>query len=303
MLARVVVAVCSILLITACDNPLNLFKEQDMSSKLVTLQLGEPADVVLKRLGLDERRDVDHQPVGMNFYKKDFKTGNMPTLRLEHGEYSFEVPNLFGYRLTEIIDKKTDGIHSLSIYWLFHNDSGKKTSHDEARLSMMALLKQLTDLGWRNVIWYTAPRLAGEESYLYRQSHSVYPPDPTYLPDMDAWMKLDTRSSWWLHADGVMLEVSFQRNADYMHPTDNSDYLLMLDVSLLENGATSYFENKEEKDQWRELWVERMKVLKRMRYQKEAELIKQGYHIDTSYQDPLIHPADPVEPDMTKPNE
>ena len=289
----IILVVLSVFFVLSCDSQSILSKEKDMSSKIVTLQLGEPAESFVKRLGLDERRDVDHQPVGMNFYKKNFKTGNMPTLRIEHGEYSFEVPNLFGYRLTEIIDKKNDGINSLSIYWLFHNDSSKKTSHDEARLAMMAFLKQLTDLGWRNVIGYSAPRLAGEESYLYRQSDSIYSPDPTYLPDMDAWMKLKTMSSWQLHADGVLLEVNFQRNSGYMDPADNSDYLLMLDVYPIERKAKSNFKD-EEKEKWQELWVDKIKIFKLKRYQKEAELIKQGYHIDTSYQDPIIHPADPV---------
>ena len=34
-----------------------------------------------------------------------------------------------------------------------------------------------------------------------------------------------------------------------------------------------------------------------MRYQKEVELIKQGYHINTQYVEPKIHPQDPVEPE------
>ena len=34
-----------------------------------------------------------------------------------------------------------------------------------------------------------------------------------------------------------------------------------------------------------------------MRYQKEVELIKQGYHINTQYVEPKIHPQDSVEPE------
>ncbi len=43
-------------------------------------------------------------------------------------------------------------------------------------------------------------------------------------------------------------------------------------------------------------WVDMVKKLKRTRYAIEEKLIRQGYTIDTGYVEPIVHPADPVEP-------
>lgn len=302
MLAKFFIIFMAVFFITACDGEFTFFKEEDMSSKTITLQLGEPGDVLVKRLALDERKHIDHQPVGVNFYNQRFKSGKLPTLRLEHGRYSFEIPNALRYKAAETVKKKDRGIEKLWVTWLFRNNTGAAIAHTEARLTMMAFLKQLTDLGWRNMISYPKPRLTGEETYRYRERDLNYPPDPAYLPDMDIWMKLDSGRIWRLYADGVIIEVGFHRNSEHMDPTGNGEHLLLLDVYPVESYARAHFESKV-KDQWQELWVDEIKRLKRMRYQKEAELIKQGYHIDIVYQDPLIHPADPVEPDMTKSSE
>ncbi len=62
-----------------------------------------------------------------------------------------------------------------------------------------------------------------------------------------------------------------------------------------ENARDEFFTEKE-RNQWETLWVDRVKSLKRERYQKEAELIKRGFTIYTDYQEPKIHPLDPIEP-------
>ena len=302
MLAKFSIIVIAIFLIAACDGEFAFFKEEDMSSKIITLQLGESGDTLVKRLALDERKNIDHQPVGVNFYNQRFKSGELPTLRLDHGRYTFEIPNALRYKAAEAVKRKERGVEKLWVTWLFRNKTGAAIAHTEARLTMTAFLKRLTDLGWRNMISYSEPRLTGDESYRYRESDVIYPPDPAYLPDMDTWMKLDSGRIWRLYADGVIIEVGFHRNSEYMDPAGNGEHLLLLDAYPVESYAQAHFEY-EVKEQWQELWVDEIKRLKRIRYQKETELIKQGYHIDTSYQDPLIHPADPVEPDMTDTSE
>ena len=289
----------AVFFMTACDSQPSIIEEKDMSSKVISVQLGESGEALVKRLGLDERKNIDRQPLGVNFIKQDFKSGNMPTLRLEHGIYSFEIPNIFGYTVVEPIKKRGPGIDKLRVTWLFNNTSGTAISHDEARLTLMAFIKQLTYLGWRNMLNYSDPRLTEEESYQYRTIDLVYAPDPNYLLDITTWMKLRTSRIWQLHADGMVIEIGFHRNSDYMDPTGNGDYLLLLDAYPIESFARANFEYKVQ-EKWQGLWVDEIKRLKRIRYQKEAELIKQGYHIDTSYQDPLIHPADPIEPDIEK---
>jgi hypothetical protein len=53
----------------------------------------------------------------------------------------------------------------------------------------------------------------------------------------------------------------------------------------------------EQRDTWKQHWAPIIKKLKTLRYKKEAELMDKGYVIDTNYQDPIIHPNDPIEPD------
>ena len=53
----------------------------------------------------------------------------------------------------------------------------------------------------------------------------------------------------------------------------------------------------EQRDTWKQHWIAVIKKLKTRRYKIEAELRDKGYTIDTSYQDPIIHPDDPIEPD------
>ena len=80
-----------------------------------------------------------------------------------------------------------------------------------------------------------------------------------------------------------------------MDPQAPGAYLLSFSIYSKEEEARVQFDPKQ-RDQWQSLWVEKIKGMKRDRYAKEKALAAQGYNINTGYQEPKIHPADPVEP-------
>ncbi len=72
-------------------------------------------------------------------------------------------------------------------------------------------------------------------------------------------------------------------------------YLLSFSIYGKEQQGRSYFGGAK-RDQWQDYWVETIKDLKKDRYAIEEKLIRKGYTIDTGYVEPIVHPADPVEP-------
>jgi len=161
----------------------------------------------------------------------------------------------------------------------------------------MAMLRSLVALGWQPIVLHGDPRLSDQQAVTYAiKNMEVNVSDPFYTPALDEWMGFDTGIGWAFHANGVFLNVNFRRNLGYMDKNGEGVYLLSFTLTTKETIARSHFSGNE-REQWQTLWVDTMKELKLMRYQKEVELIKQGYHINTQYADPVIHPQDPVEPD------
>ena len=114
-----------------------------------------------------------------------------------------------------------------------------------------------------------------------------------YAPTLEQWMRIDS-GRWYLYADDVFLEIKFRRGVESKDPTMAS-YLFSFGLHSKEEEAKAQFEG-ENRDHWQELWVDKIKSMKKERYAKEKELIQRGFTIYTEYQEPKIHPADPVEP-------
>jgi len=97
------------------------------------------------------------------------------------------------------------------------------------------------------------------------------------------------------YAGGLFLNISVRRNRVRMVVDEPGNYLLSFSLYDREEKARKQF-GSDKHDQWQEHWVEAIKKLKRKCYAIEQELIEKGYTIDTGYVEPIIHPADPVEP-------
>ncbi|MCX4028571.1 hypothetical protein H0A36_14565 [Endozoicomonas sp. SM1973] len=266
-----------------------------MPNSSITLKVSEHSQHFIKRLHLD-KKNIDKQPAGLNFYEKHFKSGQRPTIQIEHDQYSFDIPFALSFLGTENVDYLERGISSFDINSGFANYF-EPIHHDKAKTLFMNRVQKLLALGWQQYIHYGDPRLKGKDSYRFiaEGEEVIYGPDPSYIPTLEEWMTLDTDHTWTLYVDGLFLNIGFRRDRKRMDPDKPGAYLINYEVYGKEEHAENQFMGEDRK-KWRELWVEDMKQSKRLRYEIEAELKTKGYTIDTSYKDPIIHPEDPVEP-------
>jgi hypothetical protein len=53
-----------------------------------------PTDFIQRMKNVGQPIGVNRQPAGLNFYSIDAQQGTRETMRLEHGEHSFDIPPL-----------------------------------------------------------------------------------------------------------------------------------------------------------------------------------------------------------------
>ncbi|WP_444997039.1 hypothetical protein [Aliikangiella sp. IMCC44359] len=244
------------------------------------------------------KKSIDKQPAGLNFYEQNWNIQQQGTVHVEHGQHSFTIPFVLGSTGTENADSPKRGIYKFSIRSGITAE--EFINHDEARLRFTETLQNFVRLGWQPYIeYYSDPRLSGQQSIAYAIEDEFYAPDPLYIPTLDEWMQLGSSHGWVFHTDGVFMEMSFRRKRQFMDKNGQGVYLLNYKLLTREAHARNHFSG-DEREQWQDLWIEKVKEYKMLRYQKEVELIKQGYHINTQYVEPQIHPDDPVEPEDAK---
>ena len=248
-----------------------------------------------KRNEQQTKKSIDKQPAGLNFYEQRWQSKPRGAVHVEHGDYSFTVPHVLSTMGTEDTLYLDRGIYQFSIRSGLSAD--EFIDHDEARIEMMALLQSIVATGWHPHTELYKPRLLGKNSFYYRlEDSSLYTPDPMYTPTLEEWMALDTDSDWTFYIEDVFLTVNFRRRLNHKGNNELGVYLLTFTLTTRDEKARKPLSGND-REQWLSLWVENTKVRKIRRYKKEVELIKRGYHINTDYVDPIIHPDDPVEPD------
>lgn len=248
-----------------------------------------------QRNAVHAKKNIDKQPAGINFYEQSWNGKQKGTVQVDHGKYSFSIPNVLSSTGTEDTELPEDGIYKFSINSGITPD--EFIAHDQARIQFMKFIQDIVALGWQPYIGYfSQPRLSGRDSLLYAQKKPSYAPDPLYTPTLDEWMALRSNQSWVFHRDNIFLTVGYRRDNQFLEKDGAGVYLLTFRVMTRDAHARNYFQG-DERDRWKDLWIETIKKTKIMRYKKEVELIKEGYHINTEYVEPKIHPQDPVEPD------
>jgi len=282
------------LLTCSCDSGLAPDNENTMTTPFYIKAGISPAQYN-QRNNLQQQTYVDRQPAGLNFYKKKWNVNAKGKVHVDNELFSFTINHVLGLTGTESRKHPQMGIKVFTVR------SGitatEFINHDQARILFMQLLQRVLDVGWQSYVEFvSAPRLLGKESIIYAIKDEIYAPDPRYIPSLDEWMALDTSHTWVFHANDVFLNISFRRNSQFLDKNGDGVYLLTFEVMTKEERAKLLMSSSE-REQWKELWEQKIKKNKLNRYKKEVELIKQGYHINTDYIEPLIHPADPVEPD------
>lgn len=264
-----------------------------MPPEVVEIKIGWTGEEFLRRNNLPAKDSVDKQPAGLSFYEVDWSVSARGTVRLEHGGYSFDIPHALGVVGTEDIERLDAGIESYAITAGITADG--PILHDEARRLFLDFIQTLTERGWKPAISYNYPRLKGEQAYKYFEEDFAYSVPPDYRQTLEQWMAMDF-AYWRLHAGDVFLNIRINRDRKRMIPDEPGAYLLALTLISKEEKAKSHFQGEKDRANWKNLWVDKIKELKKERYAKEEALRKRGFDIDTNYEEPKIHPDDPVEP-------
>ena len=268
-----------------------------MSSLTLRIHVGIIPEDYHSQNQLDVGSNIDKQPAGLTFYEQNWESNQKGTVIINDANYGFTIKYVLSSTGTEDVDYPEKGIDYFSINSSLVSD--EFVSHDEARVLFMQTLHELLTIGWNPYIEYFSPRLAGQQSIRYAIEDGTYEPDPSYVPTLDEWMRLGADHSWMFHVEDVFMIVSFRRNPQFMESEGKGVYLINYKLFSREAHAQEHFSG-ETRDKWQAHWVDEIKISKSHRYQKEVELIKQGYRINTEYVEPKIHPDDPVEPDNAR---
>ena len=259
----------------------------------IKIELGQRGDEFLRENNLPQKGSVDRQPAGLTFYEHDWSARNPGIARVKHGAHSFDIPHALGVTGTEDIERLDVGLESFSVR--AGVTAADTIQHDEARRLFLDFIQTLTERGWKPAISYNYPRLKGEQAYKYFEEDFAYSVPPDYRQTLEQWMAMDF-AYWRLHAGDVFLNIRINRDRKRMIPDEPGAYLLALTLISKEEKAKSHFQGEKDRANWKNLWVDKIKELKKERYAKEEALRKRGFDIDTNYEEPKIHPDDPVEP-------
>ncbi len=263
-----------------------------MPPSIMKIKLGESGTQFLQRNHLDDRGNVDRQPAGLNFYKHHWGTTYPGTVYVENGVHSFEIQHVVSITATESAKKPEKGLYSFNIRAGI--TAADYVLHDEARLAFITLLQTLAQTGWRPALPYGAPRLSGEQAFQYYLEGGTYATLPVdYAPTLEEWMRIKS-GSWRFYAGDLFINIAVRRSGSQV-VNEPGAYLLSFSIYGKEERGRKQV-RPSERDQWRTLWVDEVKKLKRTRYAIEEKLTRQGYTINTDYVEPIVHPADPVEP-------
>lgn len=264
-----------------------------MNPQIIKIKIGEAGAQFLQRNHLPKKGHIEKQSAGLHFYEQNWNIKTPGTVIIEQGVRSFEIPYSLSVVGTEDVEHAHTGLSEINIKAGI--TAADTLPHDEARREFISMLQNLLTLGWKPVIFYEEPRLTGEQAYkYYRDDNNFYGFPVNYNPTLEEWMNIST-AHWYLYADNVFLAITFYRDSLHMNPTELGAYLFSFQLSSKEEKAKAQFEG-EDREHWQDLWVDKIKSLKKERYAKEKELLKRGFTLYSGYEEPKIHAADPVEP-------
>ncbi len=241
-----------------------------------------------ERNGLDQKRNVNRQPAGLNFYRYGWPTDDRGTVTVEHGPHGFDVPDALSVMGTEDADRVETGFLDVSVG--FSLLGGGSVSHAGVRDATYEFLADLQDRGWSQWHSHGSPRLRGREAFEYMTNDLVYSAPLDYEPTLEEWLGEYT-IRWSLHANGVFLTLQFRRNSQKMEPDEPGEYYFRMNLESRDQRGRSYFEG-EDRDRWEALWPALSAERRTRRAESEAALREAGATIDESYTDPELLPND-----------
>ena len=260
-----------------------------MAQTDITIRLGQQGQDLAKMY--PRKLEVNDKNVNgeVVFYNIDWTRipyqQSLGNVHIDNGAYSFTVPFVLG--LTGVAvpgDTPEEGIENFS---LGVGMSEATVLHPEAQRQFYALLKTIQNSGWKRHIPAHYPRISGRDALVYSQMvESLYPIDPDYMPTFQEWMWIRNYAHWNFYANGVYLDVSFQRGME-VDPNKLGAYLISLEFETRNAWERAHFQGEERRRRWRELYPPTRQQLKTMRPIAEQKIRAEGkYHIDESYRNP-----------------
>ncbi|WP_433847193.1 hypothetical protein [Acinetobacter proteolyticus] len=222
------------------------------------------------------------------FYNQHWDKNPIDVL-IEHGQNSITLHHVIGVQAG--VGQSDQLIDGYSVYAGLTNDN--TMNHDKARLTVLAIFKELKQLGWQRVIELSAPRLVGKDTITYASKHT-YELDPDYPYTLDEWMQLKDGSRWLLQANGIYMTITMRRDQSKMDPQQPGAYFVSYKFESEKKYYAPYFQDDDLKKweinaaRWIALYPGIKKEMNQIRTKTEAELKAQGIMIDESYQDPPL---------------
>ncbi|VUD40396.1 hypothetical protein TDB9533_00183 [Thalassocella blandensis] len=268
-----------VLLISACD----MNKEEEKMTSL-TFSLGQPGQEFIRKNSLAEKAHVTQQPAGLNFYKYEWPRNNLGRVTIQNKKDIYSIPYVLSVLGTEDSDSPASGVFKVVVNACI--SESETIMHDEARLKIAGLLKDLDSGQWQVAHAYDDPRLSGESAFEYYLQDDSYGLPIDYVPTLEQWMEMDL-AYWNLFKDDTFLQLTFRRDRKKLDPSKEGAYLLTFSFRTSNQKLQEMFEPAE-RDSWEDLLPKKIVSLKKERERKEKLLSQRGISIDTDYLDPEV---------------
>jgi len=258
------------------------------SSQTIILRLGESAADFQTRFA--GRVQLNSQPAGLDFLSMDWRSPPYATAKLDQPHAAFSVDHVLGVQTS----RRAAGVdqQGLARYAVYAGvNEGGDITHDAARIYIHGLLGRILAAGWHQMVDADEPRLAGAERLKRTLATSnLNGIDARYVLPLAAWMQVEDGTPWSFVRDDAVLQVTVRRDAARLDPAQPGAYFL----SLTWMSVNEHFRemlDPDDRPRWQELVPAMLEQARQRRMEKENELRKAGWTIDTSYVDPVLPAA------------
>lgn len=292
-----IVSIIGALLLTACTEG----KDQRLvASESATSKAAAMSAPILLNLG-ESGRDfsnrypglvrVSHQPAGLDFFSARWTTSPRPTVKVNAGSNSFHVEHVLSVQSAqELGPLASEGLYEFTINAGLSEPT--LISHDEARVKTYAILSELVRSGWRPLVERSEPRVRGRARFEHTMAtESVNGLDPDYVPTLDEWMQIESRTPWMFHASGAYLAVTFTREATMTDVDKPGAYMMTFTIQTEAEHFRGYV-GSDDRVRWRALVPSVLAGLAEDRVRKEHEFRVRGIPVDEAYVDPPVPQPD-----------
>ena len=320
---RLVAALLTAVLIALVSFTVYALNKEKIMPQEVTLELGKNGSESFKQAGAV----ADHRTAGeiVGFLELDWKPSALGVVTIHHGRHDLTIPHTFTAMGSVRPEPKGEGVNDIVLNSGISADEFIR--HREAYDLWVRLMRRIHDSGWQRSLSLSRPRLSGKDAIRYFQDKENFGlsqiTDPQTLPDFQTWMEVVSRSGIFtdFYLDGIEMSITLsqtvndQEDLDRINSTLNfnewGQYMMRISfttarMSLREQMYLTFLEDLhgEERgaakqditDNLTGYWQRYRRIELAKRQNEEARLAKQGYRIDTNYQDPDLLPYLQKEP-------